>query len=84
MSSVYAYVINVSIGNLYYVSRESIILVYIIYSEWNDEEHVSTHEMKEITQDESHGYIDKDYTNFNPSLTDTHYNYLDPNFCPAL
>ena len=40
--------------------------------------------MKELTQHESRGYIDKDYTNFNPSLTDTHYNYLDPNFCPAL
>jgi hypothetical protein len=56
-----------------------------VNSEWSGSTHLSSHELREVDNKHRDGVnIDKDYSGFNPSITDASYNYLDSNFHPAL
>ena len=56
-------------------------------SNWCGSLHSPSHDIQEVGttgSDEGQVYIDKDYTQFKQSSNITDYNYLDPNFFPAL
>ena len=67
-----------------------VYMTHIYLSNWSSESHSALHEMEEIehskmeTQDH---FVDIDYSKFQASTissSPSQYNYLDPNFCPAL
>lgn len=53
-------------------------------SNWGNDTHTDSHEMKEVNLLQERFHIDKDYCGFQPSLNNATYNYLDSNFHPAL
>lgn len=58
-----------------------------VNSNWCGSLHSPLHDIQEVSTTGSHEgqvYIDKDYTQFKQSSNITDYNYLDPNFFPAL